>query len=88
MVTSFNAEFFVKHALQDTDGLSKYVTKVIEQFSKHTKSELVSVRDELKRVKPCSASEAGAVAIMLEVISQFGRIEDVEHDDRLLVKDG
>jgi hypothetical protein len=78
MVTSFNAEFFVRNALQDTDGLSKYVTKVIEQFGKHTKSELVSVRDELKRVKPCSASEAGAVAIMLEVINQLGEVQSME----------
>ena len=87
MVTSFNAEFFVKRALQDTDGLTNYVAKVIEQFGKHTKKELVSVRDELKRVKPSSVSEAGAVAIMLEVINQFGRIDE-EHDDRLLVKEG
>jgi hypothetical protein len=78
MVTSFNAEFFVKNALQDTDGLSKYVTKVIEQFGKHTKKELISVRDELKVVKASSASEAGAVAIMLEVINQLGVVESVE----------
>jgi hypothetical protein len=81
MVTSFNAEFFVKHALQDTDGLSVYVTKVIEQFGKRSKKELMSICGELKRVKPSSASEAGAVAIMLEVIDQFGRIGDIEHDN-------
>ena len=55
-----NAELFVRNALQDTDGLSVYVTKVIEQFGKHSKQELVYIRNELKRVKPSSASEAGA----------------------------